>query len=219
MKTVTCERMRTILLAKCRSLKLQTQTKKKASKRRRAAVEFFEKSSLESKNWWADPARFCLPFYRSFLAIAFKESVTEEQVNLYISEAKHAAGSKSQKFLLEAVENLARALYEIHKERQSSHKGASWVEAQKNLKEIYEPYINRAVELLKEAEITTPGATKCVRKALPIIEKEIMGIIDEIQTKSTALCRTTYGSEIFQVFGTDLNELARKVITERRDQM
>ncbi len=74
-----------------------------------AAVIYFEKSSQESKH---GPARFCHPFYRTYLAITFQEA-KEEEVQRYLAEAKEAVGgSKSKDELLKAVENLAGALKE-----------------------------------------------------------------------------------------------------------
>ena len=55
-----------------------------------------------------NPAEFCLPFYRSFLAVTFPEVGSQEQVNRYLAEAKAAVeDSKSRELLLEAVENLS----------------------------------------------------------------------------------------------------------------
>ena len=74
-----------------------------------AAVVYFEKSSQESKY---SPARFCHPFYRTYLAITFQEA-KEDEVQKYLAEAKEAVGSsKSKDELLKAVENLAEALQE-----------------------------------------------------------------------------------------------------------
>ena len=77
-----------------------------------AAVAFFEKSSQESKY---SPARFCHPFYRSYLAITFQEA-KEDEVQKYLAEAKEAVGSSESKDeLLKAVENLAGALQEAQR--------------------------------------------------------------------------------------------------------
>src|SRR3989304_624088 len=68
------------------------------------ALGFFEKASKEAT--YFNPAKFCLPFYRSFYALAFKKEEAEAEVHRYLSEAKNAVqDSKSKKMLLEAVEN------------------------------------------------------------------------------------------------------------------
>ena len=171
-----------------------------------AAVAYFEKS-IRGRNY--SPARFCYPFYRTYLAITF-QGAKEEVVQRYLVEAKAAVrGSRSRDLLLKAVENLAHALVEVQKQSQASHAGGSWEEIQKDLKDIYEPYCNRAAELLDEVEDMAPGATKCVRKALPIIDDRIRSTITEIQDKSRSLCRASHGSEVFSPLGTDLNRLAR----------
>ena len=65
----------------------------------RTLLKFFERSSQEATYY--NPAKFCLPFYRSFLAVTFQEAGSQEQVNRYLAEAKGAvAGSKSRRLLL-----------------------------------------------------------------------------------------------------------------------
>jgi HEAT repeat protein len=169
------------------------------------AVAFFEGSSKEYKY---GPANFCYPFYRSFLAITFQKA-KEDEIRRYLEEAREAVGgSESKALLFEAVENLARALGEIHKYSQSNFKGESWREIQKYLKDVYEPYCNKAVILLDKSERSAPGATKCVRKAIPIISEYIVA---DIQTKSKAICKAAYGSEILQPIVTDLNREAQEL--------
>jgi hypothetical protein len=170
------------------------------------AIVFFEKSSYESKY---GPAKFCYPFYRSYLAITFKKA-KEDEIQQYLAEAKEAVdGSESKALLLEAVENIARALEEVHKQSQSSYEGASWREIQKDLKEVYEPYCSKASMLLDKSEDLAPRATKCVRKAFPIISEQIENTIAEIQAKSRALCRAAYSSKILRPIVTDFNRLAQ----------
>jgi predicted nucleic acid-binding protein len=58
------------------------------------ALEYFECSVKEAR--YFNPAKFCLPFYRSFYAVTFKKQEAEAEVQKYLSEAKSAvAGSKS----------------------------------------------------------------------------------------------------------------------------
>jgi HEAT repeat protein len=77
-------------------------------KKLEAAVAYFKNSSYER----GSPAKFCYPFYRSYLAITF-QGAKEDEVQRYLAEAKEAVGSsKSKDELLKAVENLALALQE-----------------------------------------------------------------------------------------------------------
>jgi hypothetical protein len=63
------------------------------------ALSFFEKSSRESS--FFNPARFCLPFYRSFYTITFEKQEAEVEVQKYLAEAKCATeGSESKENLL-----------------------------------------------------------------------------------------------------------------------
>jgi hypothetical protein len=170
------------------------------------AVKFFEKSSFESMY---GPAKFCYPFYRSYLAITFKKT-KEEEIQQFLAEAKKAVdGSESKALLLEAMENLAKSLEEVHKISHSSYEGANLKEIQKDLKEVYEPYCSKASMLLEKSEDLAPGATKCVRKAFPFIGEHIENIIADIQAKSRALCRATYGSQILRPIVIDFNRLAQ----------
>ena len=79
------------------------------------AVVYFEKSSQEQSllnPFSSKPAQFCLPFYRSYLAITFQEA-KEDEVQRYLIKAKMAVGGSKNKYeLLKVVENLAEALRE-----------------------------------------------------------------------------------------------------------
>ncbi len=103
------------------------------------ALRFFEKASKAST--YSDPAKFCLPFYRSFYTLTFKKEEAEADVKKYLEEAKSAIeGSKSKEKLLEAVENLGYAL----KEAQKTH---DFNDMKSDLKG-YRRYCERACELL-----------------------------------------------------------------------
>jgi len=152
-----------------------------------AAIGYFEKSLQQST--WSSPAKFCLPFYRSFYALTFKKEETGAEVLKYITEAKSAvAGSESKEKLLEAVENLGNALKEAQKARNFDD-----IKADLN---AYRRYCERACELLDSTEEKAPGASRVIRKGLLIIDDRIKGIITEIQEKAKALCRKTRGSFI-----------------------
>jgi len=135
------------------------------------ALDFFEKSNAEAT--FINPARFCHPFYKSIFSITFEEQSAEAEVQEYIKEAKNAIeGSESKKILLEAVENLENALYEVYKSREKG------LDAWKSDLKAYRRYCDRACNLLDKTEKDAPGATKIIRKGLPIIDQQIKEIIE-----------------------------------------
>lgn len=153
------------------------------------AMEFFEKSSKEVNVFTDNFARFCLPFYRSFYTITFKKQEAGDEVQEYLAEAKNAVkGSESKEKLLEAVENLASALKEAQNAREFSE--------MKSDLNAYRRYLERAADLLGTAEEKAPGATRLIKRGLPIIDERIKGIISEIQEKSKALCKQTKGTSL-----------------------
>jgi HEAT repeat protein/nucleoside phosphorylase len=166
-----------------------------------AAVAFFEKSSRESEY---SPAKFCHPFYRSYLAITFLEA-KEEEVQKYLAEAKKAVGtSESKDFLLKAVENLANALKESQclKERPITE-----IEGEIN---VYRWYCDKAAEHMKSAEDKAPGVVKLMRACNPFLDERIQATIDEIQKSAKNICQITRrsgteyevpGSEIYKAAG------------------
>ena len=155
------------------------------------AIVFFEKSSSEATY---GPAEFCYPFYRSYLAISAMKA-KEDEIQHYLAEQKELYTALRAKLCSwRRWKILLRALEEVRKQSQSSYEGASWREIQKDLKEVYEPYCSKASMLLDKSEDSAPWATKCVRKAFPIIGEQIESTIAEIQAKSRALCRAAYGS-------------------------
>jgi HEAT repeat protein len=152
-----------------------------------AAIGYFEKSSKQS--FWSEPAKFCLPFYRSFYTLTFTKEETGAEVQKYITEAKSAIeGSESKEKLLEAVENLGNALMEAQRARDSN-------EIKSDLNIIMR-YCDRACELLDTTEEKAPGASRLIRKGLPIIDERIKGILAEIEENTTALCKQTKGTQL-----------------------
>ena len=114
-----------------------------------AAVVYFEKSSHESV---FGPARFCHPFYRTYLAITFQEP-KEDEVQKYLAEAKEAVGgSKSKDELLKAVENLAGALKEAQRLKNRSFQDVA-IEL-----DAYRWYCEKAAEHMASVEDEAPGA-------------------------------------------------------------
>lgn len=130
------------------------------------ALQFFEKSSRKETN--SQPARFCLPFYRSFYMLTFKKEEAKAEVQKYFEEAKSAVeNSYSKEKLLEAVKNLGNALKEV---QNSKEKDFNHLKRDLN---AYRKYCERAAEMLDEVEKKAPGATGVLWKGLPIINQHI----------------------------------------------
>jgi HEAT repeat protein len=166
-----------------------------------AAIGYFETSSQQDN--WSRPAEFCLPFYRSFYSLTFKKEETETEVRKYLAEAKSAvAGSESKKQLLEAVENLGNALIEAQKARDFND-----IKSDLN---AYRRYCDRACELLDTTEEKAPGASRLIRKGLPIIDERIKGIIAEIQEKAKALCKQVKDTE-YKEIGQQVNNVGQEL--------
>ena len=166
------------------------------------AIKYFEKSSEEST--YFNPAKFCLPFYRSYNAVIFRKEGAKEEIEKNIDEAKQAvAGSESKEKLLEAVQNLANALEEAQKLRVLD-------EIQADLS-TYMTYCNRAAELLKSTERNAPIATELIKKGMPIIDKTI----NEIQQKARAICEETKNAGTpFESLGFETNRLAKELTSK-----
>ncbi|MCZ7405632.1 MAG: HEAT repeat domain-containing protein [Candidatus Methanoperedens sp.] len=170
------------------------------------AIGYFEQSTLQEA--WSEPAKFCLPFYRSFYTLTFKKEEAEAEVQRYIAEAKSAVeGSRSKGHLLEAVENLGNALKEAQKARD--------FDALKSDLNAYRRYCERAADLLTEVEGTAPGAAGALRRALPIIDERIQGIIGEIREKAKNLCKKTKDTPL-EPLGIETNEIAKQ-LSELKD--
>lgn len=166
------------------------------------AIEFFEKSSREES--FFKPAMFCLPFYKSFYTITFKREEADTEIQEYLNEAKNAVeGSESKEKLLEAVENLSNALKE-------AQKSLTFDEVKHDLN-AYQRYCDRAIELLDSTEDKTSGATKVIKRGLPIIDERIKQILAEIQGKATMLCKQTQGTP-FADLGNELSRAGQNLL-------
>ncbi len=147
------------------------------------ALQYFERSAAEASLF--NPAKFCLPFYRSFYILTFKKEGSEAEVQKSLTVAKSASeGSKSKEDLLEAVENLSNALKETQSLRERGF------EAAKCDLNSYRRYCDRAAELLNETEERAPGATRILKRGLPIIDQQIKDLLKEIRDKSEDICKT-----------------------------
>lgn len=165
------------------------------------SLVFFEKSLKEEIPF--NLTKFCLPFYQSFYAITFKKHNIKDEVEKYLLEAKTSVGdSKSKEKLLDIIKNLADALAEIQNSQET------------NLKEIkydlnaYRRYCDRAMDLLASTEDRVPGATRLIRRGLPIIDKRIKAIVKEIQENAETLCKQTKGTPL-EKLGKEVNGIGQ----------
>jgi HEAT repeat protein len=150
------------------------------------AITFFEKAAKESG--WYNPAKFCLPLYRSFHTIIFKKQDAKE-VDKYLAEAKYAVGSsKSKELLFEAVNNLANALKEVQNLDNLD------LEAKKYELNLYRKYFDRVEEIMKYTEESAPFATTVMRKGLPILDRNLKELLEEIQKKAKITCKESKGT-------------------------
>ena len=167
----------------------QTEKKEDYKKELEKAIEFFEKAAYESPVGWLNPSQFCLPFYRSFHTVIFKKRDEKKEVDKYLTEAKDAVrGSKSKELLFEAVENLANALKKVENLRNLNF------EAMKSEISFYRQYCDRAAELMGDTEKTAPFATIAMRKGLPILDRNLKELLEEIQEKAKIACQASQGT-------------------------
>jgi HEAT repeat protein len=157
------------------------------------SITFFENSyEINSDN---NPSGFCLPFYRSFYTIIKAEKQqTKDEVRKYLAEAKSAIrGSKNKKLLLEAVENLARALEEVQDQKNIK------LEAKIEKLDFYRKYCEKAAELMINTEEMAPSATRVLRKGLPILDRKLKSLLEEIQEKAKTACRESKGTDTEEI--------------------
>ena len=174
------------------------------------ALQFFEKSSREEID--SQPARFCLPFYRSFYMLTFKKEEAKSEVQKYLDEAKSAVeGSHSKEKLLEAVKNLGNALKEVQNLKEKDFNG---LKCDFN---AYRNYCERAAEMLDEVEGKTPSVARVLRKGIPLINERIKVILAEIQEKAKALCENAKDTS-FENLGQEINR-AGQCLAQIRDPL
>ncbi len=156
-----------------------------------------------------NPARFCLPFYRSYLALTF-QGASEAEVQKYLAEAKEAVGSdENGRELFGVVENLAKALEETQKLKEKSKENI-----QSDLR-AYQWYCDRADEHMAAAEDEAPGAVRLLRKCNPIIEERIEATIAGIQKTAREICQVTRGSGTkYEAPGAEINREAKSLSSE-----
>jgi len=158
------------------------------------AIEFFEKATQESPHEMLNPSQFCLPFYRSFHSIVFIKQEAKEEMDRYLAEAKSAIeGSKSKELLLEAVENLSNALREV------KNLGNLDLDAKKGELSFYRKYCDRAAELMVGVEEEAPFAIGTMRKGLPILNRNLKDLLEEIKEKAKTACQVSKGTRIQEI--------------------
>ncbi len=157
------------------------------------SIIFFEDSYEENSD--NNPSGFCLPFYRSFYTIIRAEKQhPRDEVEKYLEEAKSAIkGSENKKLLLEAIENLARALEEVQNLKNMD------LEATKRELNFYRKYCEQAAELMENTEESAPYATAAMRKGLPILNRKLNSLLEEIQEKAKTACRESQGTATAEI--------------------
>jgi hypothetical protein len=156
------------------------------------AIEFFEIAEKEA--FYPNPIRFCLSFYRSFYTIIFKEQDAKGEIDKYLKDAKAAIeGSNSKKQLFEAVENLSEALKEV------LNVGDLDLPRIKGELNFYRKYCDRAAELMKDTDEMAPFATKVLRKGLPLLDRNLKRLIEEIQQKAKIACKESIGTSTEEI--------------------
>lgn len=152
------------------------------------AIGFFENASKESTIY--NPSQFCLPFYRSFYTIISEEKQqVKEEVDKYLTEARSAIKkSKNKQILLEAVDNLAKALEEVQSLENRS------LEDNKEELSHYMEYCERAADLMSETEQVSPYATEVLKRGLPILKRKLNFLLEEIKEKAKTACQVSQGT-------------------------
>ncbi|HII94019.1 MAG TPA: HEAT repeat domain-containing protein, partial [Methanosarcina sp.] len=190
----------------------QAETDEDYKKELEKAIEFFETAAKEVSDKLLNPSRFCLPFYRSFHTIIFKKQEAREEVNKYLEEAKSAIeDSESKKQLLEAVENLAEALKEVQS------MGTIDLPRMKSEINFYRKYCEHAAEIMKCTDEKAPFATEVLRKGLPILDRNLKELLEEIQKKSKIACKESKGTEAEEIV-CEINKEIQNILVDYQVQ-
>jgi len=180
----------------------QAETDEDYKKELEKAIEFFENAAKEVSH--NNPAQFCLPFYRSFHSIIFKKQEAREEVNKYLEEAKSAIeGSESKKQLFEAVQNLAEALKEVQ------NLGNLDLSGMKDELNFYRKYCDHAAEIMKYTDEKAPFATEVLRTGLPILDRNLKELIEEIKEKAETACKLSQGTATKEIACTVNKEIQK----------
>jgi HEAT repeat protein/nucleoside phosphorylase/MinD-like ATPase involved in chromosome partitioning or flagellar assembly len=175
------------------------------------AIEFFEKATNESI--YVNPSKYCLPFYRSFHTILFKKQESREEVDIYLAEAKNAIkSSRSKELLFEVMENLANALKEVQ------NLDSLDLEAKKYELSFYRKYCDRAAELITNTDKKAPFATEVLRKGMPILDRNLKGILEEIREKAKTAYQLSQGTATEEI-AYAINRRVQKLEISNQDEM
>ncbi|WP_440956114.1 DUF2254 family protein [Methanosarcina sp. Mfa9] len=170
----------------------QSGTEKSYKEELENAINYFQISSDCSV--FKNPSRFCLPFYRAFYTIIFKNKSSKDEIDRYIDDAKYSIGnSKNKALLLEAVENLANALKEVQ------HLEDLDLTKKKDNLYIYRKHCENITEITKDTEKLAPSATRVMRKGLPILDRKLKELLEEIQEKVKTACQVSKGTDTEEI--------------------
>lgn len=170
------------------------------------AIEFFRESSEKAE--YINPAAFCLPFYRSLHSLLFTDVSQEDEVQKYLAEAREAIeDSERRETLLEAVNNLSKALQEVR-----TYSIDDIMLRKRDLKS-YTKYCLQAAECLREARSKAPLASKVVdytlvEKSIPVLDQKIKALFKDVEATAGELCKSTKGTDL-EAFGRDAYESTR----------
>lgn len=169
------------------------------------AIGFFESASKEDA---ISPAAFCLPFYKSLYGLIFSNLSHEEEIYKYISEARAAAKKSERKeILLEAVENLSKALQEVRSYTIDD------INKRKRDLRSYTRYCIQVSNCMKRVRANAPLASKIIdyaliEKSIPIIDQKIKALFRDVEAAAGMLCKSTKGTDL-EAFGRDAYESTR----------
>ncbi|WP_342304962.1 hypothetical protein [Methanolobus sp. ZRKC5] len=176
------------------------------------AISFFEKSAQETVSWTNNPSQFCLPFYLSFHTIIFEKQNAENEVERHLIQARNSIkGSKSKELLIEAVNNLSNALKEVHNLESMD------LELMKDELNFYRKHCESAVELMRDTEKTAPYATATMRKGLPLLDRYLKELIDEIKKRSKGACKESKGTDAEEIV-CEISTKIQNVISDEQRQ-
>lgn len=115
----------------------------------------------------------------------------EAEIQRYLTEAKEAVkGSESRELLLEAVENLSKALQEVR-----SYKIEEIIQRTK----AYTKYCIKASKCLNEVKVEAPYASKAVDAVMieigiPILDDKIKDLFKEVEEAAKSYCKKSKGT-------------------------
>lgn len=111
------------------------------------------------------------------------------ELNFYKKYCDHAAEliveAESTAPSVNQIQNLGKMGLEEKEEESTSYM---------QYDESYSQYCGRTVGLIRGSEETAPFAIAAMRKGLPILDRNLKDIIEEIQTKSKIICQASEGT-------------------------